>query len=215
VSAWALAAAVALLTALPAAAGTPSEEIGLLLIAIDAQRDHLRVSEALRLSNTAAARTVTLRLPLPEDAAYLTVHRGAARTVRTPAGFTADVRLPTGLSELAYSYALPAGRAAVISRSYPLRVRRLEIVARGGAVRLAADRGGPGQPVSVDGERLPRWEARDLPAFGAITIRLDGLPVSNPARPRWAAALLAAALGADLLRRLRRGGGDLHRAQNL
>ncbi|HXF81231.1 MAG TPA: hypothetical protein VNN19_00550 [bacterium] len=213
-SALARAAALAVLIALPVAAGTPSEEIGLLLIAIDARRDHLRVSEALRLSNTAAARRVTLRLPLPEDAAYLTVHRGAARAVRTATGVAADVQLPTGLSELAYSYALPAGRAAVISRAYPLRVRRLEIVARGRAVQLVADRGGPAEPVSVDGERLPRWEARDLPSGDAITIRLDGLPVSNPAQMRWAVALLAAALGADLLRRLRRGGGDLRRAQN-
>lgn len=191
--------------AAPSPPAPPGVDIGLLLLAVDAKRDHLRVSEALRLSNTGPARTLELRVPLPEGAAYLAVHRGIERWLRTAAGFTAVLRVPAGISEVAYSYALPSGRTAVMVRSFPLRVQRLEVVARGRGVGLELDRGGPVDAVLLGAEALPRWEVRALPAGEPVTILLDRLPVSHPWLPAAGASGLAVVLGTALIRHLRRG----------
>lgn len=219
---WMLLATVIALAPIAAAAAPPSAppgvDIGLLLLAVDAKRDHLRVSEALRLSNAGPARTLELRFPLPEGAAYLTVHRGVERSVRTAAGFTAVLHVPRGIAEVAYSYALPSGRTAAVARAFPLRVLRLEVVARGRGAEVRLDRGRSVDPVPLGGEALPRWEVRMLPAGEPVTIRLDRLPVSRPWLPASGAVVLAAALGTGLIRHLRRsgptGGGDHYPVKN-
>jgi hypothetical protein len=174
--------------------------IGLLLIAVDAQRDHLRISEALRLVNPGAPRGLDLTLTLPPGALYLTVHRGMDGVRRQPGGFSGRIALGRGAHEVIYSYALPAGREQRLSRSFPLRARRVEIVVRGPRVRVAASRGAALPPIELGGASLPRWEARDIGPGEALEVELGGLPVSRPWFPRAVAAafavLLAGGLGA-------------------
>ncbi|MDQ7843324.1 MAG: hypothetical protein QN141_06465 [Armatimonadota bacterium] len=189
------------------AAAAPARDgpaIGLLLIAVDAGVDHLRISEAWRVGNPGPPREMVLRGVLPPGAQYLTFHRGVKTFVRTAEGFAAPVRLGSGLSEIAYSYLLPAGATAVVPRRFPLDVRRLEVVARGGRTRLRLDRGHPADPIRLDGQTLPRWEVRDLAADQTLTLLLDHLPASRPWLPGRAAAVLAVALGAGLTARIRR-----------
>jgi hypothetical protein len=194
-----------------AAQGEPS--IGLLLIAVDAQRDHLRISEALRLVNPGPPRVVELRVTLPAGAAYLTVHRGMDGLRPAADGFAGRVALARGAREVIYSYALPAGREARVVRSFMLPARRVEVVVRGGRTRLAASRGAALPPLDVGGARLPRWEAYDLAAGEPIEVRLSGLPVSRPWFPPTAAAvfsvLLAGGLAAGARRRDLRPRGEV------
>jgi len=188
-------------------AAVPSEadpSIGLLLLAIEARRDHLRVSEALRLSNPGAPRDLELTVRLPEGAAYLTFHRGVDHPVRTAEGFTTRLRLPGGLSEIAYSYAVPSGTSTTLVRSFPLRVQRLEVVVRRRGAGLRVDRGRAVEPLVIGGETLSRWEASAVAARVPVTIVLDHLPASRPWIPLAGAGGLAAVLGAGLTVRLLR-----------
>ena len=203
--------AAAPLTAEPPTGASPARDlsIGLLLLAIEARRDHLRVSEALRISNPGGSRPLELTIPLPEDAQYLTFHRGLHRPVRTAAGFRARLWIPGGLSEIAYSYAVPSGSSATLVRSFPLPVARLEIVVRGRGAALRADPGRAADPLAVGGETLPRWEVSALAAGIPVTIALHHLPASQPWRPFAAAGGLALVLGSGLtvrvIRRRRNG----------
>lgn|GEM_PF-1660690 len=196
---------VVALSAAGAVAAPPDRpSIGLLLLAIDARVDHLRVSEALRISNPGRPRSIELRGGLPPGAEYLTFHRGVESYTRTEGGFAARVHLGTGLSEIAYSYALPTRRAAAIARRFPLDVQRLEVVARGGGTRLRLNRGRAIDPIRLDGESVPRWEVRGLPAGETLTLFLDHLPSSRPWLAPAAAALLAVMLSTGLIGRIRR-----------
>lgn len=208
-------------SAAPASAAPVS--VGLLLVAVDARRDHVRVSEALRISNTGPVVSLELRFALPEDAQYATWHRGLDGAVRTADGFVVRLRLPTGLTEVAYSYALATTTRTSFARAYPLPVRRMEIVARrhqprGKMIRVLATRGQAVPPLVVAGEMLARWELRNLHPGDAVTVILDGLPVSLPWLPPAAAGGLAAALAAGLVLRLTRPihlrGGELPGPQN-
>lgn len=201
------------LSPMTSAAPAPERDvsIGLLLIAVDAQRDHLRISEALRISNPGRETRVNLRITLPPASQYVTFHRGLVRPVETDDGFRDQVRLRPGLTEVAYSYALPSNRRATLIRAFPLPVRRMEIVARGRGLSLRAGRGQALAPLAVAGEHLPRWEVRTVRAGEGITIVLAGLPVSHPWLPYAAAAVLAGVLVVALYIRLagapaRRGG---------
>jgi hypothetical protein len=176
--------------------------IGLLLIAVDAQRDHLRISEALRISNPGGETVVDLRITLPPASQYVTFHRGLVRPSETDDGFRDRIRLHPGLTELAYSYAVPSNRRATLIRSFPLPVQRMEIVARGRGISLRAGRGQPLAPLAVAGEHLPRWEVRTVRAGEGVTVVLAGLPVSRPWLPYVSAAILAAALVCGLVMRL-------------
>lgn len=179
-------------TAAKAAVTQPS--VGLLLIAVDAQRDYLRISEALRMVNGGPPREMDLLFPLPAGAVYLTAHRG----VRTPAleagGFRARLTIPRGVSEIAYSYALPAASTRMLERTFPLPVQRLEMIVRGRGVMLAASRGGAVEPLQVGGESLSRWEVRAVAAGEPIAFSLRGLPISRRWFPPAAAGALAAVL---------------------
>lgn len=200
-----------------AAAASPGEvSVGLLLVAVEARRDHVRISEALRISNAGPPVPLDLRVALPGGAQYLTLHRGLDEAVRTPEGFTVRLHLERGLTEIAYSYALATTTRTSFARAYPLPVRRMEIVARGSpggaGLRLLATRGQAGPPLLVAGERLLRWEVPALPAGAAVTVTLDGLPVSRLWLPAAGASALAAVLAAGLILRLRRparGGGGV------
>jgi hypothetical protein len=177
----------------PAAAMQGDPSIGLLLIAVDAQRDHLRVSEALRVVNPGPPRVEDLMISLPPGAVALTFHRGMDGLQPVPGGFAGRITLASGVREVIYSYALPAGREQRLVRAFPLPVRRVEVVVRGTNVRVAASRGRALQPLDVGGARLPRWEARDLGPGEPLDVDLRGLPVSRPWVP-WAAAAVFAAL---------------------
>lgn len=210
---------ILVIAAVPVAAAPPAADpsIGLLLVAIEARRDHLRVSEALRVSNPGAPRVLDLTIRLPEGAAYLTFHRGVDHPVRTADGFTAPLPVPGGLSEIAYSYAVPTGSTATLVRSFPLRVARLEIVVRGRGAELRVDRGAAVEPLAAGGETLSRWEVSALAARAPVTIILDHLPVSRPWRPVAGAGALALFLGSGLTVRIvrrRNRGGDLFGVKN-
>jgi hypothetical protein len=187
-----------LVTPSPVVAQPGEPFIGLLLIAVDAQRDHLRVSEALRLVNPAFPRAVELEIALPPGAVYFTPHRGIEGLRPTSAGFSGRAVLGRGVHEVIYSYALPAKGEQRFERSFPLHAARLEIVVRGSRVHLAASRGTALPPIGVGGARLPRWEARDLGRGVPIVVDLRGLPVSRPWVPRSAAAVLAVVLAGGL-----------------
>lgn len=180
------------------AAGT-DPSIGLLLIAVDAQRDHLRVSEAMRVVNSGPARELELTITLPPGATYLTFHRGLRRPAAVPGGFRDRLVLGRGVSEVIYSYALPAGREQAVTRAFPLRVERMEVVARGPDLRLTASRGQMVDALIVGGEQLPRWEARGLGAGEPFTFAVRGVPVSRPWLPAAAAGLFALLLAGGLL----------------
>ena len=186
-------------TALPPAAVEGSAaSIGLLLIAVDVQRDHLRVSEAMRLVNAVPPRELDLTITLPPGAVYLTSHRGLHRPVAVPGGFRDRLTLGRGVSEVIYSYALPAGRQQTITRTFPLRVERMEIVVRGRGVGLTASRGQAVEALDVGGDRLPRWEVRGLHAGESLTFIMRGLPVSRPWFPLAAAGIFAVVLAGGL-----------------
>jgi len=175
------------------AAGTlPS--ISLLLIAVDVQQDYLRVSEALRIVNDGPQREVDLTFTLPAGAVYLTVHRGFRMPVVEAGGFRARLSIPRGVSEVAYSYALPSGSTRTLERTFPLRVHRLEMVTRGRGVALTASRGRLMEPLQIGAEHLSRWELRALPAGEHVVFSLRGLPASR----RWFAGAAAAAFAALL-----------------
>jgi len=178
--------------------GGADASIGLLLIAVDAQRDHLRVSEAMRLVNPGPRRVLDLTITLPPGATFLTIHRGLHQPAALPDGFRERVVLPRGISEVVFSYALPAGRVRAVTRAYPLSVQRLEIVARGRGVGLIASRGEMADALTVGGERLPRWEIRGLRAGEPFTFTMRGLPVSLPWLPPAAAGIFAALLAGGL-----------------
>jgi hypothetical protein len=181
-----------------------SLEIGLLLLAIDAQPDHLRISEGLRVSNPGPPVARDVHITLPPAAVYVTFHRGLPAARVTTSGFTDSVRFPTGVTEIAYSYALPAGRDVVLTRVFPFRAHRVEVVVRGAGVALAV-RGGTALPLlQLGSERLVRWELRDVPAGSPVIMALRGLPVTRTWIPAAAAAGLAAVLAAGLALYLRR-----------
>lgn len=208
------------LSSLTSAASAPRTDvaIGLLLIAVDAQRDHLRISEALRISNPGRETVVDFRISLPPASQYVTFHRGLVRPSETDDGFQDRIRLRPGLTELAYSYAVPSNRRATLIRSFPLPVQRMEIVARGRGISLRAGRGQALAPLAVGAEHLPRWEVRAVGAGESITVVVDGLPVSRPWLPYAAAAILAGALAVSLCVRLARApartGGVIAGSQN-
>lgn len=187
------------------AAGLPGTlEIGLLLVAIDVRPDHLRISEGLRISNPGPPQTREIIVTLPRDATSVTFHRGLNSARGTPDGFSAPQRFPTGVTEIAYSYALAVGREAVLSRTFPLPARRVEIVIRGSGVQATVRDGVVVPPAEVGGERLQRWEVRDLPAAAPLVMSLRGLPTRRTWIPIAAAVGLAAVLSAGLLASLRR-----------
>jgi hypothetical protein len=199
---------VVLLAALPAGpvraqTGEPEASIGLLLIAVDVQRDHLRISEALRVVNTSSHPEVDLVITLPPGAAYPTYHRGLRAPVTIPGGFRDRLPPARGVQEVIYSYALPAGRAETIARTFPLRVRRLEIVVRGRGVELGASRGRALEALIVGRDSLPRWEIRDVAAGDAIAFTLRGLPASRPWLPAAGAGSFAVLLAAGLVAAVR------------
>lgn len=183
----------------PAAAGPGDPSIGLLLIAVDARRDHLLISEALRIANAGPPRRFDLTVMLPPDAAYLTVQRGLTVPEPVPGGFRDRVALQRGLTEIVYSYALPTGTEQTIVRAFPLAVRRMEVVVRGRGVTLSAPRGRELEALMVGGERLPRWQAPPLAAGQAFAFTLRGLPTSRPWVPAAAAAGFAALLAGGLV----------------
>lgn len=217
---------LALVVAFPHAASaapptpTPSEaaemSVGLLLVAVDVRRDFLRVSEALRISNPGLPVRADLRFTLPQGAQYLTLHRGLDEAVRTVDGFAVRPVAGRGLTEIVYSYALPTATRTSFIRAYPLPVQRMEVVVRGSPrarpIRLRATRGRSISPLLVAGESMSRWAVPRLPAGTAVTVTLEGLPVSVPWLPAAGALLLAAGLGTALVLHLRRpprgGGGE-------
>lgn len=218
----ALALAAVPAKASPAAAPPAPVSVGLLLVAVEVRRDHLWISEALRISNAGPPVTADLRFALPPQAQYPAVHRGLDAAVRTPDGFAATLRLGRGLTEIAYSYALASTSRTAISRTFPLPVRRMEIVVRppsGRTIRLTANRGQSVPPLQVAGEGLPRWAVRSLPAGAAVTIALVGLPVSRPWLPASGALALAGVLTMVLMAHIRRsatvGEGGHSTPQNL
>ena len=178
-------------------------EIGLLLVAIDVRPDHLRISEGLRISNPGPPQTREIIVTLPRGATYVTFHRGLNSARGTPDGFVAPQRFPTGVTEIAYSYALAVGRETVLSRTFPLPARRVEIVVRGSGVQATVRDGVVVPPAEVGGERLQRWEVRDLPAAAPLVMSLRGLPTRRTWIPIAAAVGLAAVLSAVLLASLR------------
>jgi hypothetical protein len=200
----------AVLAAASAVSSAPAQpastlEIGLLLLAIDAQPDHLRISEGLRVSNPGPPVTRDVNITLPPAAAYVTFHRGLPAARVTAAGVMDAVRFPTGVTEIAYSYALPAGRDVVLARVFPFRARRIEVVVRGAGVALAVRGGTALPPLELGSERLGRWELRDVPAGSPVIMTLRGLPVTRTWIPVAVAAGLAAVLAAGLIFGLRRG----------
>jgi len=152
----------------------------------------------MRLVNPGPRRVLDLAITLPPGAMYLTIHRGLQQPAAVPGGFRERVELPRGISEVVFSYALPAGRERAVTRVYPLRVERLEIVARGRGVGLDASRGQMAGELTVGGERLPRWEIRGLSAGQPFMFTVRGLPVSRPWLPPAAAGIFAALLAGGL-----------------
>jgi hypothetical protein len=181
-----------------AAAAEDPPSIGLLLIAVDVQRDHLRVSEAMRVANDGPLRAIDLTFTLPAGAVYVTEHRGLRVQAFEPGRFRARLTIPRGISEIAYSYALPSGSTQILARTFPLRVQRLEMVIRGRGVRLTASRGGAMAPLDIGGEHLPRWEVLGLRAGDPVMFSLRGLPVSRRWLPPVAAAAFAVVLAGGL-----------------
>jgi hypothetical protein len=185
----------------PALAQPPSLErlqIGLLLVAIDAAGDYLSISEAMRVSNTGPAVRRDVQFVLPPSAAYVTFHRGIRAPRDTSAGFADAIEFPTGVTEIAYSYALPATGAAAIVRVFPLRVQRLEIIVRGPGVRAVVQHGRMLPPLRAGDQLVARWEVRDVPSGIPVVVELYGLRVARPWIPAAAAAGLAAVLVAGL-----------------
>jgi hypothetical protein len=178
----------------------PLVRISLLLLAIDAGRDHVRISEAFRVTSTRDLTQVRTRIILPPQAQYVTVHRGFVSSTQTGDGFTGLIRLRGPITEVAYSYALPTGSREVIARVFPFDVDRMEVVGRGRHVRLAVMRGRELSPVVVGNETLPRWEIRGVPAGERVVIGLTGLPVTSRWWPSAAAAGLAGILMVGLLK---------------
>lgn len=188
--------------------------IGLLLLAIDVQRDHIRVSEALRISNAGPPIEADVVFALPPAAQYVTFHRGLVAPKETPAGIADRLRIPTGLTEVAYSYALPTGARAILSRTFPFPVQRLEIAMRGRG-RLAAMQGQALPPLSLGNQEVQLWEVRGLPPGERVTLVLDGLPVSRPWMPAAIALGLAVALAAGLAAAIRRSPSPIRPAEKL
>ncbi|HEV8353418.1 MAG TPA: hypothetical protein VGR24_04390 [bacterium] len=185
------------------AAGSP--EIGLLLLAIDVQRDHLRISEGMRISNPGPPVTREVRIALPPGAVYATFHRGLPSPREIAGGVVDSVRFQTGITEVAYSYALPAARELALTRVFPFRARRIEVVVRGPGVAVAV-RGGRALPaLRLGDQELRRWELRDVPAGSPVAVTLRGLPVARTWIPLAVAGALAAILAAGLILALRRG----------
>lgn len=184
-------------------AGSSQVTIGLLLLAIDVQRDHVRVSEALRISNAGPRVDAEIAFPLPPAAQYVTFHRGLVGPKETPTGFVDRLHLPPGVSEVAYSYALATGGRAVLNRAFPFPVQRLEIAMRGEG-SLVAMQGQPLPPLTIGDQKVQRWEVHGLPAGKRVTLVLDGLPISRPWMPAAVTLGLAVALAAGLIAALRR-----------
>jgi len=182
-----------------------SLEIGLLLLAIDVQRDHVRVSEGMRVSNPGPPVTREVRVALPPGAVYATFHRGLRSPGEMAGGFADVVRFQTGITELAYSYALPAARELNLTRVFPFRARRIEVIVRGPGVALAVRGGTALPPLRLGDQELLRWELRDVPAGSPVTMMLRGLPVTRSWIPAAVAGALAAVLAAGLILWLRRG----------
>lgn len=179
----------------------PPIRIGLLLLAIDAGRDHVRISEAFRVTSPRDLTQLQTRIILPPQAQYVTIHRGFVSSAQTDDGFTGLIPLRGAITEVAYSYALPTGSSEVIARVFPFDVDRMEVVGRGRLFRIAVMRGRELSPVVVGSETLPRWEIRGVPAGQRVVIGLTGLPVTS----RWWPSAAAAGLGGILVLGLLKG----------
>ncbi len=174
--------------------------VGLLLMAIDARPDHVRISEALRVTNAGDPRRVSVEISLPPRAQYVTFHRGVVSPVQTEHGFGGTIPLRRGITEVAYSYAIPTGSREAIVRVLPFDVERMEVVGRGAQVRLADLAGRELTPVIVGGEVLSRWEIRGVRAGQPVVVELAGLPVTSRWWPPGAAGGLAVILALGLLK---------------
>lgn len=208
------AAVIAALTASTSAAPqTDQVRISLLLLAIDVQRDHVGISEALRISNPGPAVLRDVQFILPPAAQYVTFHRGLVQPKETARGFSDRLVFRTGVTEVAYSYALPTGQRATIARSFPFRLERMEVVVRGRSAAFAMMQGQPLAPLVISGEQLQRWEVRNVPAGGRIVIALDNLPTTvtwiAPAVVLGLALVLGVGLAVAVLRAPSAGRGRL------
>lgn len=182
------------------AAQPPSRlEIGVLLLAIDVQPDHLRISEGFRIGNPGPRQVRALTIRLPAGAAHLVVHKGLESVRSTSEGFSARMTVPTGVTEVAYSYALAVQRDAVLSRTFPLSARRIEVIVRGEDVRVAVREGSTLPPADLAGGPLRRWEVRDLAAGSPLVVGLSDLPTRRSRVPLAATLGLAGVLAAALL----------------
>ncbi len=179
-------------------------QIGLLLIAIDPRPDHLRISEAMRVGNPGPPVTRDVHFALPPAAAYVTIHRGLRAPRDMPDGFAGTLVFRTGVTEIVYSYALPSSEAMVLSRMFPFRIQRLEVVVGVPGVRVDVQGGTPLPPLRLGDQLLARWEARDVAAGTPVVIALQALPVSRAWIPAATAAAVAVVLAAGLAAGLRR-----------
>jgi hypothetical protein len=185
------------------------------LVVLESLHDALRLSVVQRFNNAtdravAATDQDPLVVPLPQlspapRASVPVEFIDGWRAPRVLDGTITDaLPLLPGATEVAYAFGVePGTRATSVLWEFPHGATDVEILAdpglklSGAAVRARG-------VIDEHGRRYARWSAGPLPREGAVSFRIEGLPVRAEGRPEIVAAVFGLVLAAGLAMALRR-----------
>ena len=166
-------------------------------IVVEMGDDGLNVFNILQILNTARRPVKTagpLNFDVPDQAIGLGLLEGAPKTaIASGHRVSVDGPFAPGTTLLQFAYTLPFGGADMsIRQTMPAQLTNLAVAVQtnGGAMRLSSPQLAQQRQMSADGQSFIVAQGPAVPAGGAITLNLSGLPHA-PAWPRNVALTLA------------------------
>lgn len=184
-------------------------------VVLELVHDALRVSVIQQLHNaTDRVVAVTDRDPLVFPLPLVSPAPRAAEPVEFIDGWrnphirdrtiTDAIPVMPGATQVAYAFGVePRSRSATLGWEFPYGATDLELLADPN-IRVSGTALRPGGIVAERGRHYGRWSGGPVSAGGAVSVRVDGLPVVVDRLPGIVAAGLALALACGLVLALRR-----------